>query len=198
MRNIQYFNIDDFMEELLYYNENNNGKVRRKAYKMLEFLQEDLSPEQIVNQLYNKISKYIEYRALINSGIIPIGINYFFNDVMKDLKAKYGDDNPYKDINEFVFRRNATIASQTSMRDWQNMLMILNKSKPSKGNFNNNQEFMYRKALIELITRNEVKITTLNKVLGIQETKLDDIEDLDMTHYEKKLRITLTKICNLH
>ena len=185
MRNIQYFNLDDFMDELLFYNEANNGKVRKKAYKMLEFLQEETSAEQIVSQLYTRVSKYIEYRMLINSGVIPIGINYFFNDVMKDLKDRYGENNPYKDINEFVFRKNASIASQTSLRDWQNMLMILNKCKGTKSNFIKDKEFACKKALIELLTRNEVKTSTLNKVLGIQEIKDNCIDDLNMIHYEK-------------
>ena len=124
MRNIEYFDIEDFVEELV--NPNFTPKMgNKKIIKMMAHLIEENGAKSLLYKTLKLINEYIEYRILINTGYIPIGINYFYNDVINGLPEEIKKD--YEKKSEWKFRRQADIASRTSLRDWEYMKIILNK-----------------------------------------------------------------------
>lgn len=184
MKGIEHFDIDDFIIELL--RPMKSGKVdgRKKVVRVMAVLQDELGAKKLLYSVLNKINEMIEYRILINSGIIPIGIKYFFGDVIQDLggeKGKYGK------VNEWTFRRKAELASRTSLRDWEYMKIILSKAVEDKIGTEREIELRCQKALYELCTRYVLTESRINNIIGASNILEKGIDDINKVRYAEEV-----------
>lgn len=184
MKGIEHFDIDDFITELL--SPMKSGKVngRKKVVRVMAVLQDELGAKKLLYSVLNKINEMIEYRILINSGIIPIGIKYFFGDVIQDLggeKGKYGK------VNEWTFRRKAELASRTSLRDWEYMRIILSKAIENKIGTESEIELRCQKALYELCTRYVLTESRINNIIGASNILEKGIDDINKVRYAEEV-----------
>ena len=178
MKGIEYFDIDDFMYELV--KPLSSGKTgNKKIVRMLVTLEEKYDPETLVRELQKRITELIDFRIMINTGIISINIRYIFNDVVKLL----GEDNKYAKMNEWVFRKKADLASLTSLQDWVYMNIILNKALGA--GFSNSPEVTVacKRALYSLITRTTFSEDRLNNIIGVDNVLNRDLIYLDRMEY---------------
>ena len=162
LKGIEYFDIDDFMEELV--KPLASGKTgNKKIIRMLSSLRDKYSAEDLVNQIQSRITELIEYRIMINKGYITINIRYIFNDVLKLL----GPDNKYSKVNEWVFRKKADLASMTSLEDWVYMNIMLNKAATTGYPESTERKFACERALYDIITRSVLSADRINNIIGI-------------------------------
>lgn len=178
MKGIEYFDIDDFMYEIV--KPLNSGKTgNKKIVRMLAALEEKYDPETLARELQKRIVELIDFRIMINTGIISINIRYIFNDVIKLL----GPDDKYAKMNEWVFRKKAELASLTSLQDWVYMNIILNKALGV--GFANSIEVKRacQRALYSLITRTTFSEDRLNNIIGVDNILERDLTYLDRVEY---------------
>ena len=179
MKGIENFIVDDFIAELLkpMVSDITNSK---KVLKMMIALEDDLTAKELVYSVLNKINEYIELRILINSGYIPVGINFFFNSVIKGLPDN--DKKKYENVNEWLFRKKVEIASSTSLKDWEYMKIILMKAIENNRVSESVLDTKCQKALYEVATRSVVTPDIINNIIGIDNllnkpiSKIDNIE----------------------
>lgn len=125
MRNVEYYVIDDFVTELLNPITSRRISQKRRIYKMLGVLIEDMGAIELVKKLKYKINDIIEMRVAINRGIVPIKVAYSVDEA----KSRLEENNKLKNVNDYAFRRYALIASKTTLRDWLYIKLILNNIK---------------------------------------------------------------------
>ncbi len=181
MKGIENFIVDDFINELVkpMVSDKTNSK---KVLKIMIALEDEFGAKNLVYQLLKKIDEYIEYRLLINTGYIPIGINYFYNDVIKKLP----DKKKYEKINEWVFRKRAETASLTSLRDWEYMKLILSKAVENVKIADDVLDIKCQRALYELSTRSVMTPDRLNNVIGIDNILRKKVQELDLVVYSEE------------
>lgn len=181
MKGIENFIVDDFINELVkpMVSDKTNSK---KVLKIMMALEDEFGAKNLVYQLLKKIDEYIEYRLLINTGYIPIGINYFYNDIIKKLP----DTKKYEKINEWVFRKRAETASLTSLRDWEYMKLILSKAVENVKLADDVLDIKCQKALYELSTRSVMTSDRLNNVIGIDNILRKKVKELDLVVYSEE------------
>lgn len=181
MKGIENFIIDDFVGELLkpMVSDKTNSK---KVLKIMMTLEDELGAKNLVYQLLKKIEEYIEFRLLINTGYIPIGINYFYKDIIKSLP----DPKKYEKMNEWVFRKRAETASLTSLRDWEYMKLILNKAIENIEITDAELNIKCQKALYELSTRSVLTPDRINNIIGIDNILRKKLKELDMVVYSEE------------
>lgn len=176
LKGIEYFNIDDFVSALtvpLSSGKTNNKKIIRMLYSMIDVY----GAKGMVLRLRNKIDECIEFRMMINKGIVPVGITFFYSDVVKRL-----GDNKYAKLEEWRFRQKAELAASTSLRDWEYMKMILNKPNERSS------DVEYQKALYELATRSVMSPSRLNNIIGLEDILKRSLNELDNIKYIEKRR----------
>lgn len=179
MKGIEYFDIDDFMVELV--KPLSSGKTgNKKIVKMLSFLKEKYDSENLVKELQKRISEMIDFRIMINTGIISINIRYIFNDVIKLL----GNDSKYAKMNEWAFRRKADLASMTSLEDWVYMNIILNKALGTGFADSKERKRACEKALYAVITRTTFSEDRLNNLIGVDNILNKELTILDRVEYK--------------
>lgn len=182
MKGIEYFDIDDFMYELV--KPLASGKTgNKKIIRMLSFLKEKYDAEKLVIELLKRISELIDFRIMINTGIVPINIRYIFNDIVKLL----GPDNKYAKMNEWVFRRKAVLASLTSLEDWVYMSIILNKALGAGFSGSIEVRNASERALYSLVTRTTFCEDRLNNVVGVDNILSRELVDIDRVLYQPEL-----------
>lgn len=181
MKGIENFIVDDFISELVkpMVSDKTNSK---KVLKIMMALEDEFSAKNLVYQLLKKIDEYIEYRLLINTGYIPIGINYFYKDIIQ----KLSDPKKYEKVNEWVFRKRAETASLTSLRDWEYMKLILNKAIENVKIPEEELDIKCQKALYELATRSVITPDRLNNVIGVDNILRKKLKELDMVIYSEE------------
>lgn len=183
MKGIENFVLDDFINELVkpMVSDKTNSK---KVLKIMMALEDELTANGLIRQLLKKIDEYLELRILINKGYIPIGINYFFKDVIDSLpdEAK----KKYEKSNEWMFRKKAYIASQTSLKDWEYMKIILSKAIENYKISDAEMDEKCQKALYELATRSVITPSRLNNVIGISNILDKQIDDLDRIVFDEQ------------
>ena len=179
MKGIENFIVDDFIAELLkpMVSDITNSK---KVLKMMIALEDDLTAKELVYSVLNKINEYIELRILINYGYIPVGINFFFNSVIKGLPDN--DKKKYENVNEWLFRKKVETASSTSLKDWEYMKIILMKAIENNRVSERVLDTKCQKALYELATRSVLTPDRINNIIGIDTilnkplSKIDNLE----------------------
>lgn len=180
MKGIENFIIDDYINELVkpMVSDKTNSK---KVLKIMIALEDELGAKNLVYKLLTKINEYIDYRILINNGYIPIGINFFYKDIIDKLP----DKKKYEKVNEWVFRRKAETASKTSLRDWEYMKLILSKAI---GNVRLPDEVIDEKcqrALYDVSTRSVMNSDRLNNVIGIDNVLRKQLREVDEIIYDE-------------
>lgn len=174
-KGIQYYVIEDFVYALL--KPMSSGKTNsKKVLKIMSALVDDMGADVVLHRVKKVVNESIELRELINKGIIPIKIKFFYKDVMKSIEELYGENNKYSKMSEYAFRQKAYLASETSLRDWVYMKIIIDKAL-SFHNANDNDR--YKAALYELCTRSVLSESRLNNILGIENILNKDLDDLD-------------------
>ena len=157
MKGIENFVLDDLLERLLIPLKSDKTNGKNKTYRMLGALLEEMGPQQLVNKLRYKVDDYIEFRLAINRGIIPIRVKFYVEEAKKDL----GESNKITKYSDYTFRKMAIIASQTSLRDWTYMRLLLNnikyRYKPTS----------YERALYSLTARSVLNVSRLDNDIGI-------------------------------
>ncbi|MBO5388295.1 MAG: hypothetical protein J6A59_09175 [Lachnospiraceae bacterium] len=182
MRNIEYFTVDDFVEQLTkpLSSEKSNSK---KILKIMMSLEDSLGAKNLVYQTLKQVDEYIEYRLLINSGYIPIGIKYFFNDVINKLPEEYKAK--YEKKSEWRFRKDAEIASRTSLRDWEYIKLILFKAIEDVKLPDDIIDAKCQKALYEISTRSVIASDRINNIIGIDNILHKDINSIDRITFDE-------------
>lgn len=146
-------------------------KNSRKVYKMLDSMVDSLGYARLRNRLVKTIEKMILYRQAINDGYIPIIIRYSASEA----KEALGEKHPlYKD-NDILFKKNAYLASQTSLKDWYFMLLILSNTDKRKIN----DDAYNLKIMLSLINRSIIPTDRLMNDLGIKNTLEEGLYDLN-------------------
>ena len=154
----------------------------KKVLKVLMYLEEEFTAKGVLYKLLNIIDECIEFRVLINSGKIPMGINYFYKDVIDSLggeKSKYGK------MKEWAFRNKANLASQTSLRDWVYMKLILEKAIDDVKVSDVEMDAKCQKALYELCTRSVLHPDRINNIIGIKNVLEKTMEDVNNIVYSE-------------
>lgn len=180
MSGIEYFTVDDFVQEMtkpMVSDKTNNKKI----LKMMTSLEDELGAKNLLYQVLKQVEQYIDYRILINSGYIPIGINYFFNDVIKALPEDKKDK--YEKVNEWKFRKQAEIASRTSLRDWEYIKIILNGAIANNKLPDNIIDMKCQKALYEACTRSVLTSDRINNIIGIDNIIKKEIKHIDKIQF---------------
>lgn len=167
---ITNYAIDDFVMAIIKPVKSEKVVITRKAYKVLNTLIEDVGAKSLVKQLQRRVNSYIEYRLYINEGIIPILVPYSVEEV----KKRIPDSATIKKVSDIPFKRNAKIASLTTLKDWYYMKLILDKTAGSY------DEQDYLRALFGLIHRAIYNQDRLLNVIGIKDVLNENLYELDI------------------
>lgn len=176
MKGIEFFDLGDFVEALLYPLQGEGISTKRKIYKILKSLLDDLPASEITQRLLREIKKYLVFRIAINTGRIPAKVRFSVKEMQERLK----DAGPEFKMSDMQFRRTAEIAQMTTLRDWLYMYLMLSKlstrGKPDE------VELRHTKALYSLIHRQILPDTRLDNdirisnILEEQQTILNNIK----------------------
>ena len=182
MKGIENYVLDDFIAEIVkpMSSDKTNSK---KVLKIMMALEDELTPKDLVYKTLKKIDEFIEYRILINKGYIPIGINYFFNDVLDKLPNK----EKYEKVNEWTFRKKAEMASRTSLRDWEYMKLILTEAIADVRISEDEMSEKCQKALYELCTRSAITPSRINNIIGIDNVLSKGMSNINKIQYNEEL-----------
>ena len=183
MHGIENYSLDDFIIELtkpLSSSKTNNKKVLR----IMMMLEDEMGAADLVRKTLNKVDECIEYRKLINSGYIPIGIRFFFNDVINGLPESIRDK--YSKVKEYTFRKKALLASMTSLQDWWYMHMILSSANKNVMISEKEKDLYCQKALYQLCTRTVLTKSRLNNDIGVEDIIESGLDSLDKKKYIDK------------
>lgn len=187
MKGIEHFVIEDFVRALLEpisSSKTNNKKILR----IMVYLEDEYGAENLIHKVLKIINESIQFRILINKGIIPIGINYFYKDVLNSLGGEQG---PYGKMNEWVFRKKAILASGTSLKDWHYMKLILEQPLLDVRTIT---EEKCRKALYELCMRTVLTTSRLDNCIGIDNIFNIGIQKLNRIKYDENALRTIEAI----
>lgn len=172
LKDTENYLFDDFVLELTKPLYSDNVTKRRKAVKMLNYMLSDMSAKQLVRRLQYKVESLIEYRMLINDGIIPIMVKYSADSV----KEKLSDKSKLKKASNYSFKKSAYIANQTSLKDWYFIKTLL--SNTPKHSYSDTP---YIKALLAVINRGAFPNDRLMNNLNIKNTLNESLVDLNRT-----------------
>ena len=165
IKNVDNYNLDDFIERLITTKITDKFVKTRKVYKAYYSLCEDLGVKRLIYRLSDKIDAIIEMRYLINIGTVPILVRYGAKSIQSNLE----DDSKLKNLSSFSFKKLARIASLTSLRDWFYIRMMLNKYDKTTISDTQGEQIMH-----SIIHRNAFSSNRINNDIAI----LDDIENL--------------------
>lgn len=180
MKGIEYYDLNDFVVELTkpMASSLTNSK---KVLKIMGSLIDEMGAKSLIYKLLNIIDECIEYRILINDGFIPIGINYFFGDVIKKI-----NNEKYEKVKEWTFRKKADLASLTSLRDWQYMKMILRKPIDNVMVSEDIMDMHCKRALYDVATRSVLTESRINNIIGIEDIMDNGLNSIDKIKLEYK------------
>lgn len=167
---ITNYAIDDFVMSIIKPVKNDKIVLTRKSYKVLNTLIDDLGAKGLVRKLRSRVNTYIEYRININNGNIPILVPYSVEEVQKKLP----DSSVIKKVSDVSFKRNAKIASLTTLKDWYFIKMILESASKSK------DEQDYVRVLMAVIHRGIFPQDRLLNLIGIKDTLDEGLYSLDI------------------
>ena len=143
----------------------------KKVYKMLDSMVDSLGYVKLRRKLLSVISKMVMYRQAINAGYIPVNIRYS----AKEAKEALGEKHPLCRDNDILFKKNAYLASQTSLKDWYFMLLILSNTDNKK----QYDDAWNLKMMLALINRSLLSTDRLMNALGIKNTLAESLYDLN-------------------
>jgi hypothetical protein len=91
-----------------------------------------------------------------------------------------GENSKYGKMSEWKFRSKAILASQTSLRDWEYMKLILNKAIENVKISDAEMDIKCQRALYDLCTRSVITADRVNNIIGI-----DDVLDKGLRYIDK-------------
>lgn len=156
MKGIENFTIEDFIEQMLQPLPNDKAN-NKKIYRIMVSMLEEYGSEKLCKKMLSTINELIEFREYINRGIIPVKINYIYNDCIKEI----GKDSRISKYSEYRFRKLAMTAAQTSLEDLvyiKIMLMKAIRTYNSEGRF----ELIY-----DIVTRSVLNDNIIDNIIGI-------------------------------
>lgn len=177
LKNVNNYVLDDFIAQLLIPVKSKKIVKRRKIYKMYGFLRESMSASKLVSAIKYKVDTMIELRIAINEGKIPVLVKYSVSEV----KNRLDENSKLKKMSSFTFKRYAYIASQTTLRDWYYMKMILNS-------VNGYDESSYDRVLIGLIHRGVYSCERLVNLMGISNILDESLYSLNGVFFNPYIR----------
>ncbi len=151
--------LDDFIFSLC--RPMNSKKVvkKRHVYKEAKSLLRDYTAREIITKLKYKVNDMILYRIHINNGNIPILGRYSAQKV----KERLPENCTLKKKPDIVFKREAYMASRTSLGDWYYMKLIIETPKGWA-------DMTYLRALYNLMNRQTLSNDRLMNVIGVKDT----------------------------
>lgn len=191
LKGIENFIIDDFINQLVIPMNSDNPRGRPLIFRMMGYLIEEYGARKLVSILLSKINELIEFRMAINTGYIPIVVNYNVDEAKKLI----GEDNPISKKSDYQFKKLASLASKTSLLDWVYMKMILQ-------NTNMYNEESFKRVIYSLVTRSVLNESRLNNDISIEDLNTYDIDYIDNIKYHdtgddiKETRVELWKAKN--
>lgn len=88
MKGIEHYILTDFVSELT--KPLSSGKTgSKKILRIMSALIDEYGAKDLIYRLITYVDECIEFRTYINMGIVPIGINYFYSDILRDLEKLY-------------------------------------------------------------------------------------------------------------
>jgi len=177
MKGIEHFAINDFIRELA--DIKYTKKRRNKAMTIASYLIEEYGYRNFIYKAIKEIDKMIQYRIWIDMGLIPIGIKYFFKDVIRRIGL---DENK---VIEQRFRREAYVASLTTLKDWQCIKVILSNAVGYRGQNTKESEIKLSRAILDICTRGEIGESRINNILEIDNTIENPISRIDKIEYKE-------------
>lgn len=177
LKNVNNYVLDDFIAQLLVPVKSKKIVKRRKIYKMYGFLRESMSASKLVSDIKYKVEDMIEFRMAINNGKIPVLVRYSVDEV----KTRIDENSKLKKMNTYTFKRSAYIASQTTLRDWYYMKMILCSVKGY-------DESSYDRVLIGLIHRGVYSCDRLANLMGISNVLEENLFSLNGVFFNPYIR----------
>lgn len=187
MKGIEHYIIEDFVKALT--TPISSGKTNnKKILRIMVYLEDEYGAQDLLYKILKIVDESISFRILINKGFIPIGINYFFKDVIDSLGGPQG---PYGKMNEWVFRKKASLASMTSLKDWQYMKLILQRALNNKYDIT---EEKCRKALYELCMRSTLSSSRLDNIVGVSNVLKENMTKLNKIKYSEESLKTIKDI----
>lgn len=174
---ITNYAIDDFVMAIIKPVKKDKIVVTRKAYKVMNTLMEDVGVQGLVRILRRRVDMYIEYRSNINNGNIPILVPYSVAAVQERLDEK----SPIKKVSDIAFKRNAKIASLTTIKDWYYIKMLLG----SAGKYQTDEQAL--RALMAVIHRAVYPQEKLMNLIGIKDVLAEGLYDIDTRLMEEDI-----------
>lgn len=202
LKGIENYVLDDFIVALAKPIASDKISTNRHVYKMLKVLIQEYGAKGLVNKLQYSIDELIQFRIIINSGIVPIKVSYSFMEV----KNKLGEDNKLSKISEFRFRKMAQLASLISIRDLVYVQLILNnidtiavnKSERKETDKETGKERVVtvvtkilseescEKALYSMLHRSVLNKDRLDNDIGISDVTSYEIDNIDKIKYDEE------------
>jgi len=180
LRGIENYVIDDFIAELMNPMKSKKIVKRRRIYKMLNALISDMGAKAIVSKIKYKLDDLIEMRIQINNGNIPVMVRYN----VEKIKGRLDEENRLNKLSDYAFKRYAYLASQTSLRDWYYMKLILSNVK------NSWSEEQNQKALLALVHRYVLSTDRLMNDIGVKNTLEEGLVALNGVFYNPYIKRT--------
>ncbi len=168
LRGYDVVSLDDFIFSLCKPMVSKQVVPRRRVYKEAKSLLRDYTAREIVSKLKYKINDMIVYRIHINNGNIPILGRYNAEKV----KQRLPENCPISKKPDVIFKREAYMASRTSLGDWYYMKLIVETPKGWN-------ETTYLRALYNLMNRQTLSNDRLMNVIGVKNTLEEDLVALN-------------------
>lgn len=179
LRGIENYVLDDFIERITrpltsdkMVNSANGGNAL--SFRMMKILIEEYTARGLVSKLKYKIDDFIEFRVAINSGKIPILVNFS----VAESKELIGEESKLYKLSDYQFRKMARIASQTSLIDWLYIKLMLNNI------YYRFEDTSYEIALFSMLSRSVLNESRVNNDIGIEDCLGIDMDYLDNINYE--------------
>lgn len=121
LKGVQFYLLDDFILTLTLPMKSKNIQRTRKVYSMEQELIYELGHKGLVYKLRSRVDELIEMRIAINKGYIPIRVKYS----TREAKERIGENSRLHRLSNYSFKHTAYIASQTSLKDWLFIRLLL-------------------------------------------------------------------------
>ncbi len=121
LKGVQFYMLDDFILSLTAPMKSKKIQRNRKVYSMEQELIYELGHKGLVYKLRSRLDELIEMRIAINKGYIPIRVKYS----TREAKERIGENSRLHRLSNYSFKHTAYIASQTSLKDWLFIRLIL-------------------------------------------------------------------------
>lgn len=111
-----------------YHSDSMKSMKSRKAVKVLKTIIPELGEQKVLQQFKRKIDDLVELRYYINVGAIPIMVSYD----LKKVRERLPKESRLQKLSDQTFRINVKLASETSLKDWLYIKMIVDNASSKR------------------------------------------------------------------